>query len=265
MPPTDEGFLKRFVIDSINESIFGWRQVLKKIGYLKPLDELFVKGIEDPILFNVLKKVYDLQIINSEKIPLEGPALIVCNLQSIMDPIVSSIVINHQSQRIPTQVLDAKLGTDSFMMNFFRVNQAIFFRPQEEDMEAFGRCEQNLYDGKLLVMFPEEELGPGNGKLLPFKPDFLRLAINTQTPILPMTIYGIDRIYGKKASMMNPKGKIRVKFGDLIPISNLIQISDFEDLTFKQVDKMARKIQRKVKKLYTDIWITEEEKKSAIK
>ncbi|UYP46619.1 hypothetical protein NEF87_002904 [Candidatus Lokiarchaeum ossiferum] len=261
--PKEENFLKRFIIDSINNSIYGFRQVIKKIGYLEPLDELFIKGIEDPILFNVLKKIYDLQIFNSKAIPLEGPAIIICNSQSTLDPIISSIVINHKSQRIPIQVLDTKLGTDSMLQNFFRVNQAIFVRPQEEDMEAFERCEQTLFDGKLLVMFPEGELGSGNGKLLQFKSDFLRLAISTQAPILPIAIYGTDRIYGKKASIINPQGKIRVKFGDLIPISNITQASDFKDLNFKQVDKLTRKIHRKVKKLWTDVWITEEEQKKA--
>ena len=261
--PEDESFLKRFVLDSINSSIYGWRQVLKKIGYLEPLDELFIKGVEDPILFSALKKIYDLQIFNSEVIPQEGPAIFACNSQSILDPIISSIVINHNTQRIPTQVLDAKLGTDSMLMNFFRINQAIFVRTQENDMDAFEKCEKKLYDGHLLVIFPEETLNPGNGKFLPFSPTFLRLAHKTQVPIIPMAIYGIDRIFGKKAQMINPKGKLRIKFGELIPISKLIKAEEFEEQNFKTVDKITRKVQRKVKKIWTELWMAEEEKKKA--
>ena len=173
----DENFFKKYIFDPLNESIYGLRQVSKKIGYLEPLDKFFLKNIEDPIIFNLFHKLYNLEIFGKENIPNAGAAIIASNLQSVLDPILSSVAIMHSSGRIPVQLLKSSLGVENLFMNFLRMNQAIFIRSGESDEEGFEKCHEELNNGKLLIYFPEGIIGPGDGKLLHFKSGIIRLAI----------------------------------------------------------------------------------------
>ena len=147
---------------------------------------------------------------------------------------------------------------DPFLNIFTRINRAIFVRRGESDELAFQESLRVLQEGKVLIMYPEGTLGPGNGKLLEFKRGIARLAFESQLPVYPLATYGIDEIFGKGAKFPRSKGIIKLKYGEPIPLSKLFK--NQQQGKKPDFQKAAKKIERTVQKLWTDLWIIEQAK-----
>jgi 1-acyl-sn-glycerol-3-phosphate acyltransferase len=70
---------------------------------------------------------------------------------------------------------------------------------------------QFLNQGKSIVVAPEGTRNNSSEPLLPFQKGAFRLAVETQTPILPMAIIGADKIMRKGSLLLSP-GKVNVYF-----------------------------------------------------
>jgi 1-acyl-sn-glycerol-3-phosphate acyltransferase len=66
---------------------------------------------------------------------------------------------------------------------------------QRGDTRAYRRSVQWLRSGGALVIFPEGKRGFSDGALQPFKPGALRLALEANVPVLPVTIRGGQRVW----------------------------------------------------------------------
>ncbi len=252
-------FITRFLLEPINNSIFGLRQVTKKFGYFEAIDGLLLRSIEEPLFFNILKRNYHFEVSGLESLPKEEGAIFISNFQSQLDPFIIGVSLIHFRKIIPQHVLPLALGVDSLIMNLVRMNQAIFIRNSEIDEEALNLCLRVLEEDKPLVLYPELTPNPGNGKMLPFTPDFVRLAYVSGTPIIPMAIFGTDRVYGSKSKMISFKGDIKIRFGK--PMENNKLFSNVRTLDHRTLEKVSKKVHRNVKNIWSDLWAEEEEKK----
>ena len=54
-----------------------------------------------------------------------------------------------------------------------------------------------LREGAALIIFPEGEREFPDGKLLPFKTGYIQIALKAETPILPVTIRGANKIWSR--------------------------------------------------------------------
>ncbi len=254
-------FLRKYIIDPLNNNIYGLRQVTKKIGYLEAIDGLFLRGIEEPLLWRLFTTQYGLEISDIEHLETftSKGALFVANFQSVLDPIICGISIMHKMKKIPYHVLPMRLGVDSMMMNLVRINQAIFSRTADLEENAIEECIEHLEQHKWIILYPEMRPNRGNGNLLPFYPEYIRVAFESRVPIIPLAIFGTDRVFGPKMKIPAIKGKILLRFGKPLLPDSLFKES--HELDYRLLEKINKKVKRKIKSLWTDLWAEVEDRK----
>jgi 1-acyl-sn-glycerol-3-phosphate acyltransferase len=75
--------------------------------------------------------------------------------------------------------------------------------------QAFKEALKSLRDGATLIIFPEGEREFSDGKLLPFKPGAVKIAMTAGVPILPVTVRGAHKIWAQ--DMKLPRlGKVEI-------------------------------------------------------
>jgi len=64
-----------------------------------------------------------------------------------------------------------------------------------EALDAMREAVRDLRRGDVVLIFPEGEREPPDGKTLPFKTGAVRIAVHAGVPILPVTVRGGNRIW----------------------------------------------------------------------
>jgi 1-acyl-sn-glycerol-3-phosphate acyltransferase len=90
---------------------------------------------------------------------------------------------------------------------------------REQAVAALREARTKLRSGIALTVFPEGTRSP-DGRLLPFKKGGFHMALDSEFPILPITIRGSRRLMGKKSFLPRP-GTITVCVHPLRPTDGL--------------------------------------------
>ncbi|MGZ8273149.1 MAG: MFS transporter [Burkholderiaceae bacterium] len=139
------------------------------------------------ILANTL---YRLRSTNTDRIPLEGAAVLVCNHVSFVD----AIVIMGESPRPIRFVMDYRIFRIPLMNWFFRNAKAIAIAPAKEDPTMLEKANQRidaaLADGDLVCIFPEGRI-TDTGEMYPFKQGVRRIVQRSPVPVIPMALRGL--------------------------------------------------------------------------
>jgi 1-acyl-sn-glycerol-3-phosphate acyltransferase len=247
-------FLNRWVLEPMNDYIYGARKVSEKMGVLQPIDQMFysLNAFGFDILF---KQSYDFQAINGEMVPKTGAAVIVVNHQSWLDPAIIGVALIKSTNRQAWQLAKADLISNNILNNYTRMGHSIYVRRGESDQVALAQCRDKLNSGDLVVVYPEGTLGPGNGKFLEFKTGALRLAYDCEVPIIPAAIYGSDIIFGKGAKFPKSKGMIRITFGKALTAEKLVKMKEISSgVSIPDFEKGTVKLQRIIHELWAELW-----------
>jgi 1-acyl-sn-glycerol-3-phosphate acyltransferase len=93
----------------------------------------------------------------------------------------------------------------------------------ESRRQALEEGIDRLRNGLSLLVFPEGTRSP-DGALLPFRPGPFTIAIETQVPIVPITITGTRAILPKGSFAIRP-GPVRVFFHPPVPTAGLTAVN----------------------------------------
>ena len=127
-----------------------------------------------------------------EAIPVEGPAVLVCNHVSFVD----AVLLMAASPRPITFVMDHRIFAVPVLGWLFRLARAIPIAPQKDDPAvyeaAFERAARVLREGDLLAIFPEGGISR-DGRLQPFKGGIMKIlerarADGVQPQVVPMAL-----------------------------------------------------------------------------
>jgi 1-acyl-sn-glycerol-3-phosphate acyltransferase len=136
------------------------------------------------LLVNVL---YRLRIEGIERIPEHGPALLICNHVSFVDP----IVISAACRRPVRFIMEASIFRIPVLNAVFRGMKAIPVAPAKEDPQVYERAfavvAQELRAGELVCIFPEGRL-TADGEVREFRAGMLRILQETPVPVIPMAL-----------------------------------------------------------------------------
>lgn len=156
------------------------------------------------LLMEVMSRYFRLEVEGAENLPAKGRVLITPNHSgySGFDALMLSHVLRKETKR-PVRVLTHKL----WFMTPFTAQPAQrfgFFEATSKNGEMFLKKNQQV------VLFPEGEKGnfkPSTKayRLQEFKRGFIRLALSTQTPIVPTLILGAEETHINLKEIQLPK------------------------------------------------------------
>ncbi|MEG1584036.1 MAG: lysophospholipid acyltransferase family protein, partial [Anaerovorax sp.] len=178
--------------------IYFWTYLIGLVPKMKRDQKLKEEGKEEELLANVNQVVYrwasrllkvagvQVTVKGLENIPKE-PALYVSNHQGNFDiPILlakldspKSIVAKVQMEKMP------------FISTWMKLFDCVFIDRENprQSIKVLGQAEENLKQGKSVIIFPEGTRGKG-GPLGEFKSGAFKMAFKTKVPIIPVVIDG---------------------------------------------------------------------------
>jgi 1-acyl-sn-glycerol-3-phosphate acyltransferase len=176
------------------------------------------------IVWMLIHTVYRLDKTGLERIPDQGPALIVCNHVSFVD----ALVIAAACPRPIRFVMDHNIFKLPVLSFVFRTGKAIPIAPAREDpamtKRAFETVAEALQDGDLVGIFPEGRI-TDTGEFYPFKNGISRILERSPVPVVPMALRGLwgsffSRKDGRAMSKpwrLRPLRRIGLAVGDPVP------------------------------------------------
>ncbi|HET7812037.1 MAG TPA: MFS transporter [Steroidobacteraceae bacterium] len=153
--------------------------------------------------------MYRVKVRGLENIPEHGPALLVCNHVSFMDP----LVIGGSVRRPVRFVMDHNIFKTPVLSFIFRTAHAIPIAPAHEDRDAlrkaFDQIDAELAAGEVVCIFPEGKL-TRSGEMNEFKTGVERILDRRAVPVVPMALRGLwgsffSRRDGKAAMSQLPR------------------------------------------------------------
>jgi 1-acyl-sn-glycerol-3-phosphate acyltransferase len=138
----------------------------------------------------LIHTIHRVQTVDTDRIPEEGAAVLVCNHVSYVD----AIVIMAASPRPIRFVMDHRIFGIPLLSWIFRTAKAIPIASAKEDpwlMEkSFIDIAQALHEGELVCIFPEGKL-TSTGEMNEFKGGISKIIERTPVPVIPMALRGL--------------------------------------------------------------------------
>ncbi|WP_020202580.1 MULTISPECIES: MFS transporter [Cupriavidus] len=165
------------------------------VGVLNAVVAIYIYSLVPEFLLRfiawiLVHTVYRLRRVNAERIPAEGPAVLVCNHVSFAD----AVVLMAGSPRPVRFVMDHRIFKVPLLSWFFRQAKAIPIAPAHEDPQmlerAYDEVARALAEGDLVCIFPEGKI-TANGEINPFKQGVQQIIRRTPVPVVPMALRGL--------------------------------------------------------------------------
>ena len=189
-----------------------------------------------------------LTIENSCPLPREGPALLVCNHVSGLDPfllqtstprVIRWLIAKEYFDMPRTKGLATKLG-------YIPVART------GRDSASLKAALRALEDGQIVGVFPEGKINDGPG-ILPFQPGVAMLALRGNAPVVPAFV-DVPRYRQMLYPFLDPQ-MTRVRFG--LPLSVSGKIDEALKTLEAAVLSLERRPTRYVRDLRSLKWITQ--------
>lgn len=133
---------------------------------------------------------YRIRLVDVERIPSHGAAVLVCNHVSFVD----AVVIMAESPRPIRFVMDHRIFKTPVLGRLFRRAKAIPIAPAHEDPamleRAYAECQKALEEGDLVCIFPEGKL-TRTGDINPFRHGISEILKRHPVPVVPMALRGL--------------------------------------------------------------------------
>ncbi len=139
------------------------------------------------IAWITINVVYRVRPKGLENIPANGPAVVVCNHVSFMDP----VILGGSIPRPMRFVMYYKIFQMPFFGFIFRHAKAIPIASKSEDEElmnaAFEKVDAELAAGNIVCIFPEGGLTP-DGEVQRFRPGIEKIIARRAVPVIPVAL-----------------------------------------------------------------------------
>ena len=195
----------------------------------------FVYELVRVVLTPILLVFYRTRCIDSDKVPLEGPAVITPNHFSFFDHFFVAVYLRRKVHFM------AKSQLFKRPMQFIFTHGGVFpVLRGRRDQEAFRTAHTVLDRGGLVVMYAEGGRSR-SGELGEAKPGIGRIALESGVPIVPTAIVGSAEVRNWKRLQFP---KVTVQYGDPITFERV------ENPTREQAQAAADIVFESVKELY---------------
>lgn len=153
----------------------------------------------------VFRTIFHPQLVNEDRIPIEGSIILAGNHKHALDPLLVDI----STRRTVHTLAKSELFNGCFGFFFSRIGAIPVDLDAAKNPQAYASAREALRNGEVINISPEAARNYSDEILLPFKTGAVRLAKETGTKILPYCITG-DYTFRSRS--------LRIVFGDLIEI-----------------------------------------------
>ena len=144
-----------------------------------------------PIVGFFSRVFWKIEYYGIENVPARGGVIIAANHQTYIDPFWLSVPIKRPTRYLAWSAAFSWPVVGKCLTWFGAWPLAL----EGSDPSAIRRSLQFLREGGVVVIFPEGGRSTATGSLERFKAGAVRLALEAQVPILPVTIKGGNRIW----------------------------------------------------------------------
>lgn len=142
------------------------------------------------IMWVLTRLMYRVHAHGLHHVPASGPAVLVCNHVSYMDPLLVGGSVTRPIRFVMYHRIHDRPG----LKWLFRLARAIPIAPAKEDPEcldrAYAAIEAALANGELVCIFPEGGL-TADGAIAGFKPGLQNILDQRPVPVIPMALHGL--------------------------------------------------------------------------
>ncbi|NVM37456.1 MAG: 1-acyl-sn-glycerol-3-phosphate acyltransferase [Candidatus Lokiarchaeota archaeon] len=198
------------VLGLIDDTWYSVLRSLEEFGVREQFQKP-VQAFSGDLVCNWSDLMMPYRVIDFEKyIPKEGGALICPSHNSEWDVLIlAASIIHHPPRRVAYQMAKQSLFKIPLVNAWVRNHHAFPLKRGEHDVDAFNYAKELLERGEVVITYPEGTTNTGGGQLLEGHTGPMRLAIETQVPIIPIGITGTEATYPKRAKMLSfYKGQI---------------------------------------------------------
>jgi 1-acyl-sn-glycerol-3-phosphate acyltransferase len=154
------------------------------------------------ITWVLVHTLYRLRTQGLQRMPAEGPLLLVCNHVSYMD----ALIILDSVRRPLRFVMDNRIFVTPVLRYVFRVGRAIPIAPAREDAavldHAYDEIDAALAAGEAVCIFPEGALSH-DGNIAAFKPGVEHILARRPVPVLPLALRGLwGSVFSRRDNFM---------------------------------------------------------------
>jgi amino acid adenylation domain-containing protein/1-acyl-sn-glycerol-3-phosphate acyltransferase len=158
----------------------------------------------------IVRSVARIEVDGLENLPAQGPAIIASNHISLFDFVILGAVFGNGTRRFevtPTFVIADKWRwlAQPYASQW---GHTIYIRRGLGDLEALAAAREVLENRGSIAMMPEGR--PTRGALTRAKPGIAYLAATTGAPVLPLAIFGHDRILDSLKKLRRVPVRIRL-------------------------------------------------------
>ncbi len=190
------------------------------------------------VLFTIL---YSLRVFGREKVPLEGPVLLLSNHQSFLDPVLCAVGLN---RGVNFMARDS-LFTNPLFGRYISALNAFPVKRGHADVAAIKEILKRLKKEQMVLLFPEATR-THNGRIRPIKSGFELISRRSGAAIVPMVIDGAFEAWPRQNPLPS-LGRVYVQYDD--PITPGEQKKLGKDVV-KRVNQRMREMQNALRKQY---------------
>ena len=181
-------------------------------------DRLVAEHVEGKLTNRILQTIntlfcrifHDLEVVRPCTVPRTGPAIIISNHISGLDP----LLIQSVCPRMVVWMMAREYFELKALRKGYEMIDAIPVDRSGRDMPATRAALRALEHGRVLGIFPEGKIETSHD-LLPFQPGVTLLASKSQAPIVPVYLDGTQRNKNMVNAVLRPQ-RIRIAFGPLL-------------------------------------------------
>jgi len=166
------------------------------------------------LLTLIMRVLYKYRVTGQEHVPATGRLIVAVNHLHLFDPFATAPAVPRQITTLAAE----KWQKPGIAGCFLRCAGVIFVRRGEVDRQALRACLAVLEEDKALAIAPEGTRSKTH-KMQRAKPGIAYLATRSDAPILPVTVWGVERL-GDWKRLRRPTCHVAIGRPFRLPIAN---------------------------------------------
>jgi len=145
------------------------------------------------LVWPVTRALFRLRILNAERIPGSGAAVLAANHVSVLDGPILCLPAGRERRRIVRFLVAAEIFRSRVFGPILRAGMQIPIRRGRGDAHALDAAIAALREGSIAGVFPEGQVNPGDGATLQrARAGTARIALSARAPVIPVGIWGTN-------------------------------------------------------------------------